>query len=223
MTEAQVMRVLGLGWDRFMDMVFVPVDNPEMLWTVVPLVIAVLFMTFYFGRYKETLGWNTAFGNTMVFLFVAINLIKEMYFDAGITSIGGLLANPFHLFLSAGLAATSFLLMLITYFRKIPERLAFFLFSAPPMNVSIYVLMTIIYADVPADLITLLAAVILLAFILILTKLLKVVIYMLIGYHEELKIKSREKAGIPSRKQGKVDSKRGEPEEGTKKIPPLKK
>jgi len=213
-SEEQIMQILGLGWERFVDMVVVPIENPEMLWSVTPLIIAVLFMTLYFGRYKqEELGWNTAFGNTMVFLFVAINLIKEMYYDAGITSIGGLLDNPFYLFLSLGLAGTSFLLMMITYFHKIPQKIAFFMFSAPPLNVSIYVIMTMIYADVPADAITLLAAVILLIFILILTILLKITVYTLIGYHEELAVKM--KGGIPSQDQKVERKKRHKPVDDT--------
>ncbi|MFH1393603.1 MAG: hypothetical protein ABII71_05915 [Candidatus Micrarchaeota archaeon] len=223
-TQEEVIVILNQAWQRFIDMVLIPADRPEMLWSIVPLIIALIFMTMYFGRYKqESLGWNTAFGNTMVFLFVALNLIKEMYYDAGISTIDGFLANPFHLFLSLGLAGASFLLMLITYFHKIPERVAFFLFSAPPLNVTIYVIMAMVYADVPADFLTLLAAIILLIVIMILTKLIKIVVYMIMGYHETLGITAQD-MGIPSQEHGRVEKKSHKhPEESKgKKIPSLK-
>jgi hypothetical protein len=174
--------ILSKGWNRFLEMMLVPLDDPEIIWAAAPLIIALVFMTFYFGRYKgEELGWNTAFGNTMVFIFMAINLIKKMYFDTGIGTIDGILDNPLYLLLSIGLILAGFLLMFITYFRLIPKELAFFMFSTPPLNVTIYVITTMIYSDVPADLITLVAALILLVIILVVTTILKNLVYVFLG------------------------------------------
>jgi hypothetical protein len=58
------------------------------------------------------------------------------------------------------------LLMLITYFHLLPKRLAFFLFSAPPINVSVYVLMSIVYANVAPDRVTVAAGVLFLIVIM---------------------------------------------------------
>jgi len=151
---------------RLMELLVAPLSNNEMLWAAIPLLIATLFMTLYFGRNrKEELGWNTAFGNTMVFLFVAINLIKQMYGQEG--SWAHVFENKLYLTLSIGLAGASIILMLLTYFHLLPKRLAFFLFSAPPINVSVYVVMSIVYADVPPDWLTISAGVLFLILIII--------------------------------------------------------
>lgn len=156
---------------RLSVLVFAPLNDQLLLWAALPLVLATLFMTLYFGKYsKEELGWNTAFGNTMVFLFVSLNLIQTMYFADGVGSWDNVFSNTFYLSITTALVGAAFFLMLITYYHLLPKSVAFFLFSAPPVNVSVYVLMTIVYAGVPADMVTLTAAVLLFALIFALLK-----------------------------------------------------
>lgn len=152
---------------RFLVLIEAPMKNESMLWAAIPLVISTLFMTLYLGKYKkEELGWNTAFGNTMVFLFVSINLIHEMYVKSG-GSWTGVLSQSFYLTITIALTVVAFLLMLITYYHLLPKNVAFFLFSAAPVNVAVYILISIVYAGVPADWITLGAAI--LFFVIIFT------------------------------------------------------
>ncbi len=173
----ETLRELGNQvWERTQELVLAPVNNIDMLWLAIPLLIATLFMTMYFGRYKkEELGWNTAFGNTMVFLFVAVAIIREMYAQGG-NSFSVMFAGGLYSALAAWLIGVGFLLMFFTYFHLLPKRLAFFLFSAPPINVSVYVVMSLVYANVKPDHLTALAAVVLLVFILVIAKLLKLII-----------------------------------------------
>jgi len=160
--------------NRFVDLVMAPITDQQMLWTAVPLVIATIFITLYFGKYrKEELGWNTAFGNTMVFLFVSLNIIRYMYYSGDDGSWNNLFANGFYLSITSILTGIAFLFMFITYYHLFPKKLAFFLFSAPPVNVSVYVLMTIIYTGVPADYITLIAAVLFFLVIFLLLKMMQ--------------------------------------------------
>ncbi len=174
MTLEETLTELGYQtWDRTMELVLAPLDQQDMLWTAIPLLIATLFMTLYFGRYKkEELGWNTAFGNTMVFLFVAISIIRKMYEQGG--SFDNLFSSNLYTVLSLCLIGGGILLMLFTYFHLLPKRFAFFIFSAPPINVTVYVIMAIVYADVIPDSITVLAAVVLLILILLVAKILQI-------------------------------------------------
>lgn len=156
---------------RFIELVQAPLTDTQMLWTAVPLVIATVFMTLYFGKYrKEELGWATAFGNTMVFLFVSLGIIQYMYYVDGDGSWNNLLSNDFYFTITIALTLIALFLMFITYYHLLPKKVAFFLFSAPPVNVSVYVLMTIVYTEVPADYITLGAAVVLFLLIMLLLK-----------------------------------------------------
>ncbi len=159
---------------RFIELVKAPLTDTQMLWTAVPLVIATIFMTLYFGKYrKEELGWATAFGNTMVFLFVSLSIIEYMYYVDGDGSWNNLFSNEFYLTITVALTLIALFFMFITYYHLLPKKVAFFLFSAPPVNVSVYVLMTIIYTEVPADYITLGAAVVLFLVIMLLLKILQ--------------------------------------------------
>lgn len=170
-------------YGRFLDLALAPLQEQQMLWAAIPLAIATLFITLYFGRNRrEELGWNTAFGNTMVFLFVAINLIREMYRQEG--TWDSVLSNNLYLALSIGLTLASMLLMAITYFHLMPKRAAFFLFSAPPINVTVYVVMSIVYADVPPDFLTVVAGILLLAAIVVLTRVIQLLIR-LIGLEDK--------------------------------------
>lgn len=147
---------------RFVVLVLAPLTDEKMLWAAIPLAIATLFVTLYFGKYKnEELGWNTAFSNTMVFLFVSINIIQYIFYYEANSSWDRLISSPFHSTVTFGLICTAFFLMLITYYHLLPKKVAFFLFSAPPVNVAVYVLMTIVYTGVPADYTTILAALLL--------------------------------------------------------------
>ncbi|MBU0591105.1 hypothetical protein KKF81_03485 [Candidatus Micrarchaeota archaeon] len=176
--ETQVYELAMQIWDRLKDLILAPIENHNMLWIAVPLLAATIFITLYFGRYKkEELGWNTAFGNTMIFLFVAINLIKEMYQQGG--SLENLYDNELYFSITVGLAGCGLLLMFITYFHLMPKKLAFFLFSAPPINVTIYMVMAVVYADVIPDNITILAGVVFLLGIIILTKAIRALISLL--------------------------------------------
>lgn len=149
-----------LVWARLMELVFAPLHDQSMLWAAAPLLIATIFITAYFGRHrKEELGWNSAFGNTMVFLFVAIGLIREMYYSGGAGSWDNLTSNPLYLWISAGLAATGTVLMAITYFHLLPKGIAFAAFSIVPLNVIVYVAMATVYAGAPLDAITAVAGI----------------------------------------------------------------
>jgi hypothetical protein len=149
-------------WGRFIELVSAPLINQDILWFAIPLGIATLFMTLYFGKYKqEELGWNTAFGNTMVFIFVAIDLIREMYYSTEQGSFENLFSSTLYVTISGALVIAGLLFMLITYYHLLPRKWAFILFSNPPVNLSLYVVMTIVYTNVAADWITVGAAIVL--------------------------------------------------------------
>jgi len=163
-------------YHRLVELILAPINQPDMLWTAIPLLAATFFMTLYFGRYKrEELGWNTAFGNTTVFMFVALDILREMYSQGG-DSFGGLISGNLYTILTLGLIGGSFILMFMTYFHLLPKGFAFFLFSAPPINMSVYLIMAIVYANVAPDEITILAGITFLIVILIISKILKVLI-----------------------------------------------
>ena len=147
---------------RLIVLVQAPLTDQHLLWSAIPLVLATLFMTLYYGKYRhEELGWSTAFANTMVFLFVSISIVQYMYYSSGSGSWNNVISNGVVLSGTIALTSAAILLMLITYYHLLPKKVAYLVFSEPPVNVSVYVIMTIIYTGVPADIVTLLAAILL--------------------------------------------------------------
>jgi len=53
-----------------------PVEHPDILPTALPLILAGLLVELYLGKYKnEELGWNTAVGNAVVWLYTGVYLL----------------------------------------------------------------------------------------------------------------------------------------------------
>ena len=162
-------------YDRVIDLLKAPVINPEMIWMVTPLVIVTLLMTFYFGRYKkEELGWNTVVGNSLILIFIAIDLLRKIFNMSFPGSAQNLINNPILSLLSFAVLLTGILLMLMNYSHFLPKRMAFFLSSPLTVNLIAYTVMAIVYAGVPASKITLVAAIALFIILFIILKILQV-------------------------------------------------
>ncbi|MEM3126954.1 MAG: hypothetical protein QW331_02710 [Candidatus Woesearchaeota archaeon] len=145
---------------RITELLFAPSSNPEMFWIIAPMIIATLFMTFYFGRYEdEKLGWNTAFGNSMIFLFVVLDIFRKIFESTDPPSLNNFINDPFYVTLSASLIILGLVMMLFNFYRLWSEKIAFFFSSPLPINVTIYVVLTIVYTQVPADFLTFVAGI----------------------------------------------------------------
>jgi hypothetical protein len=145
--------------DRLGDLILAPVVNEDMFWIVIPLIIATLLMTLYFGRYKdEELGWNTAYGNSMIFLFVALDIFRYMYKITDTPSFWNLVNEPLYLGVTSVLLGIGILLLIVNYYHFLPEKLDFILCSGPPVNVTAYTMLSIVYAKIIPDKFTAIAA-----------------------------------------------------------------
>ena len=158
---------------RFIELLFAPLKNTEMLWLLVPIIINMLVLEFYFSRYKEEeLGWNTAFGNSLVLIFVAVMLAKYLYTNE-------LLGDSFKLAVVSGVLIIGFILTTIDFFHLVPRHIAFGISSKLPINFLSYAAIILVYTDrvaLPLDYITGSAFFIMLVLIFIFVGLLHVLI-----------------------------------------------
>ncbi|MFH1823439.1 MAG: hypothetical protein ABH817_01845 [archaeon] len=106
----EVILVLQLIFEKGLEILKAPITNPQMLWMLLPLIVALFLMELYFNKYKhEELGWNSAVSNSLVLLFVALNLASYL-------SSKGILIN-FLDFKMIGLASSQAIIRsAITYF-----------------------------------------------------------------------------------------------------------
>lgn len=148
---------------RLGEMIDTPVSNPEILWTILPLLVTAFFVELYFGRNKtEELGWNTAFANCISLLWVTTALVRFMYELHGKSIFQLVWAEtaPFML-LIALLGFWSLMLGICNFFHILPKSVSFFASSTIPVNVTAVIAVVLVIGQFPLDRVTLFAAVIL--------------------------------------------------------------
>src|SRR3989344_25778 len=81
MAELELIKeTLFLVWQRVLEILQAPLIMKDMLFILLPLLVVLLIIELYFGRYKyEKLGWNTAVGNSLALFFVGMNLLYFLY------------------------------------------------------------------------------------------------------------------------------------------------
>jgi len=140
---------------RFAQLIGAPFVNPNVLWFALPLIISIIVIELYFGRYKkEELGWNTAVMNALVLIFTSLDLFQYAFglpkgFFSTLASMPFLVAL-FVLLLGIGL-------FLLDFFHKLPRKLAFKISAHLPINLTAYTSLVVVYNGVPIDLMTLIA------------------------------------------------------------------
>jgi hypothetical protein len=154
-TQQFMEHVLPTLWERFVDIVTAPFSIPQMLWITLPLLLTLLVMEFYFGRYrKEQLGWNSAVGNTLVLVFVSLDLLRQIYGPGGAPIMETLSLNAGKTLLASAIGLSGLLIMYFDFFHLIPKRLAFRISSSLPVNLTAYTAIAIVYAGIPIDFFT---------------------------------------------------------------------
>lgn len=139
----QISQFMFTVYDRFLVILKAPAAFPDMIWILTPLILTLLLMELYFGRYiEEELGWNTAFGNSLVLIFVSIDLIRTLYYQNNNNIVIDL---EFAIVLAVILEGL--LLTLIDYFHLLPKKVAFDISSKFPTNFIAYIAVILVYTD----------------------------------------------------------------------------
>lgn len=134
---------------RSLEIVYSPLTNPDMLWLLVPLILNLVLLEFYFSRHRhEELGWNTAYGNALVLIFIAVMLAKHLSEQGTIYTD----QVKFAIVLIVILVGVS--LTIIDYFHWLPKNVAFKISSKIPINYLALVAIVLVYTDLPVDSIT---------------------------------------------------------------------
>lgn len=117
-----------------------PIDNPEILPNVLPLVMGLVIMELYFGKHKEeSLGWNTAVGNAVLWTSTGLSL----YLTAELTQI--------QLYMVYGLIAIGGLVVYLDFFHKWPSTIAFVISSSAIIYSVAYILVIVVKSPMPME------------------------------------------------------------------------
>lgn len=146
--------------ERLIQLAEAPLNNPEIIPGVMPLILGALILELYFGKHKnEKLGWNTAVGNSIVWLSTGISL----HMTETIETTQELYATYF--IMGLGLF-TGYL----NFFHKWKSDLAFLASSTTIVYSIAYVTTVVIKTEIPPDELTMQAGLALIIIIEIIFK-----------------------------------------------------
>lgn len=133
--------------DRIIVFLREPIDNPEILPNVLPLVLGLVIMELYFGKHKkESLGWNTAVGNSILWISTGISLYMT-------STLGQV-----QLYMVYGLIGIGILVAYMDFFHKWPSTVAFFISSSALIYSVAYMLVIVVKTGLPMKTLTYQAA-----------------------------------------------------------------
>lgn len=181
------MTFFATTWERFIDLVLAPYFFQSMIWIIVPMLVTICIMEFYFVRYRhEELGWNTAVGNSIVLIFVSIDLFRQIYQDnlSQLFSIDSLTNLPFVTICAGVVCLGGIGLLVFNFWHIIPKRLSFLISSSLPINTIAYVSIILVYSNmatdgvspIPFDIHTILAALLLMVVLFFFFKIIAVLL-----------------------------------------------
>ncbi|MBI4141447.1 hypothetical protein HY484_00820 [Candidatus Woesearchaeota archaeon] len=137
-----------------------PISNTELLWIATPLLVTILVMTFYFGLYKrEELGWNTSVGNSIVLMFVCVDLLRTMYHYSATPTLMNFVDNPWKSTVVAAILLEAIIMILFAFYHLIPAKIMYFIASPLPVNLQAYIISTIVYTRISPNRYTAYAAI----------------------------------------------------------------
>lgn len=152
---------------RFLKMIYFSYYNEQIFWTIAPLMFSLMMAQMYFGKYKtEEMGWNSAFTNSISLIWVTATLIKFLHSEYGLYSFIFLDSLRGYLILMSVFLILTLLISYLNFNHYIPKYWAFLLSSSLLINIIAYIVIIIIMAKFPLDIVTMDASIILFVLLL---------------------------------------------------------
>jgi uncharacterized RDD family membrane protein YckC len=126
----------GEIYDIILEILRSPLDHPDILPTVLPLIAGAIVIELYFGKHKsESLGWNTSVGNAVIWVSTGITLYMTES-----------LSQP-ELYATYGLIGLGIFVAYMDFFHKWSEAIAFTVSSAGVVYTLAYLLVVFVKTD----------------------------------------------------------------------------
>ncbi|MFH1307986.1 MAG: hypothetical protein ABIH72_03980 [archaeon] len=120
----------------------------DLLWVVFPLFLATVVMLFYFEKYRdEKPGWNTYVANSLVLLFVAMIMFKQIYSYDSLGAINFILF-PLKFILALIVLFIGIIVLFLNFEHFLPEKLARYISSPLTLNLIAYILVLYVYSGI---------------------------------------------------------------------------
>ena len=138
---------------RIQDLVITAYHDEEILWAVVPVLINLFLIQIYFGRNKEEIiGFDTAYANSIVVIFVGAGLIKYMQETYALQAFLVPETDAFVKAIFVGVVLVlAFILALITLFHAVSQKFAAFITNAVVISFITLISIVIVHSSVQLD------------------------------------------------------------------------
>lgn len=142
---------------RLFVFIAAPFLYPEMWWLLIHLILTFLLFEFYFARHEgEDLGWSAALANSIVMVFISLELLRALYHHEGTPfSVGMQILRDFwSMGVTDHTAVVGLVLVLlglglltafINYFHVLPRRIAWLMSGHTTVNLLAYFLIVVVY------------------------------------------------------------------------------
>ena len=189
MIKVYIVTLLDYAWQIFKE----PWLQKESLWMILPLIIILIFMHLYFGRYRsEELGWNSAFGNSISLLWILV-LLSRFLFDK-YTFQELYFGNQFSKLVAVGVLLIWVVIMFtFNFFHTLPKKLAFVISSAGSVYIFAYIVISLIVGNLMLGWDIFFASIILFFFFFLIIQLIKHLVPMSSSAKQDLKMRKEKK------------------------------
>lgn len=124
----------------FRELVFAPVNHPELIPNLLPIIFGAIVIELYFGKHtQEELGWNTSVGNAVIWITTAVSLLMT-------TSL-----SQAEEIATYGLLGGGIFVGYMNFFHKWSSGLAFRISSSAVVYTLAYVLVVMANTSVPIN------------------------------------------------------------------------
>jgi len=162
----------------------------ELLWIVLPLIIATIVMLFYFEKYEEKPGWNSYVANSLVLLFVGMIMLRQIY-NIGNAGAINYIDYPAKFFVSITVLIVAMIIFFLNFQRFLPEKIARIISSPLTINLLAYVLLLYVFSGIEDGIQIILSLVFLYLILLIILNLIKIPLKKLFKYLKKMKEKEK--------------------------------
>ncbi len=163
----------------------------EALWIITPLFMATVVMLVYFERYRyERPGWNTLTANSLVLLFVSVDLLRFIF---NLTEAGAInyVLFPGKTVAAAALFVLGTSLLRFNFNHLLPEKVSQYISSPLTLSVVAYIAIIYVFTEIETSIQLIIALTFILSIVLLCFALLKIPIEYLMT--KVRKIKENEK------------------------------
>lgn len=167
--------------------------SPGVLWNIIPLGIATLLILIYYQvNVKEHADWSSFFSNSLVLLFVSMNLFRYIYTIDGLGSYN-FVDHFVKTSVTAILLLFGLLLARFNFQHALPEKISKYISSPLSVNSFAYIIILAVYSTKPVNWMFVVSLIFLGIVLVVILNLLKIPLRFFKNYIEKEKKKERAK------------------------------